>query len=562
MNYTDMESKVREATNDEAWGPTGHLMQELAQATFSYEYFPEVMSMLWRRMLVDNQTNWRRTYKSLVVLNYLIKNGAERVVTSAREHVYDLKSLENYSYVDETGKDNGQNVRIRVKQLIEFIQDDDALREERKKAKKNRDKYVGVSSDGLTSSNACGSRFNNSFSDSVSNFEDKQKEVAELGSKVPASKVTVDRSKAVTKELRDNDRSKEIMSVEKETSVTQPKPSNADLIMGSGNNLDLFASDSIIPTSDELNLGVTKPAVANISLNNNTDDIKSIVKNIDIFSSKRPRPNRTNRSSIPDLTLNNPNPTVSASGSMRTNKLSNQLIDTKDSVQSISQVNKTKDNILSDSLFEIKSPDSTDTVCQPSQSSNTLIDSKSPIDNFDLLSIGTVPSKSAVMNLSQDHKQSIPTLAAHTSNSQNNGTERKNLKIMDELSSLNDLVIGGPGVSNDDPFDIMNGLSPSQTMFANSSVKQRSSLTEGQMPAAGTLMPNVPITSSDVTVMQASSSNAVNKLPDSWNSLVSGTKFNIDLDNLLKPDDKKGHAPSLNQLAQSKQTTTNDDLFG
>ena len=125
MNYTEMESKVREATNDEAWGPTGQMMQELAQATFSYEYFPEVMSMLWRRMLIDNQTNWRRTYKSLVLLNYLVKNGAERVVTSAREHIYDLKTLENYAYVDETGKDCGVNVRLKVKQLIEFIQDDD-----------------------------------------------------------------------------------------------------------------------------------------------------------------------------------------------------------------------------------------------------------------------------------------------------------------------------------------------------------------------------------------------------------------------------------------------------
>ena len=33
--------------------------------------------------------------------------------------------------------------------MIEFIQDDNRLREERKKAKKNKDKYVGVSSDSI-----------------------------------------------------------------------------------------------------------------------------------------------------------------------------------------------------------------------------------------------------------------------------------------------------------------------------------------------------------------------------------------------------------------------------
>uniref|UniRef100_A0A1B6EA88 ENTH domain-containing protein n=1 Tax=Clastoptera arizonana TaxID=38151 RepID=A0A1B6EA88_9HEMI len=147
MNYTDVEAKVREATNDDPWGPTGVLMQEVAQATFTYEHFPEVMTMLWKRMLQDNRKNWRRTYKSLLVLNYLVRNGSERVVTSSREHIYDLRSLENYTFVDEFGKDRGINVRHKVKELIEFIQDDDKLREERKKAKKNKDKYVGMSSD-------------------------------------------------------------------------------------------------------------------------------------------------------------------------------------------------------------------------------------------------------------------------------------------------------------------------------------------------------------------------------------------------------------------------------
>lgn len=51
--------------------------------------------------------------------------------------------------VDENGKDQGVNVRQRVKELVEFIQDDEKLREERKKAKKNKDKYVGVSSDSM-----------------------------------------------------------------------------------------------------------------------------------------------------------------------------------------------------------------------------------------------------------------------------------------------------------------------------------------------------------------------------------------------------------------------------
>lgn len=81
MNYTEIEGKVREATNDEAWGPTGPIMQELAHSTFTYEHFPEVMSMLWKRMLQDNKTNWRRTYKVRVTADNLTKQ-------EQQQHIY------------------------------------------------------------------------------------------------------------------------------------------------------------------------------------------------------------------------------------------------------------------------------------------------------------------------------------------------------------------------------------------------------------------------------------------------------------------------------------------
>merc|ERR1719228_1535481 len=106
------------------------------------------MGMLWKRLFQEKQ-NWRRIYKSLLLLDYLIKNGSERVVTSAREHLYDLRSLENYTFVDDMGKDQGINIRHKVTDMMQFIQDDDRLREERKKAKKNKDKYVGMSSDAM-----------------------------------------------------------------------------------------------------------------------------------------------------------------------------------------------------------------------------------------------------------------------------------------------------------------------------------------------------------------------------------------------------------------------------
>ncbi|XP_030649362.1 clathrin interactor 1-like [Chanos chanos] len=186
MNYSEIESKVREATNDDPWGPSGQLMGEIAKSTFMYEQFPEVMGMLWTRMLKDNKKNWRRVYKALLLLAYLIRNGSERVVTSAREHIYDLRSLENYHFVDENGKDQGINVRQKVKEMVEFVQDDDRLREERKKAKKNKDKYIGVSSDsmgGFRQSNS-GERFDSESKGKWDDDWDKSKGVFPFSEKL------------------------------------------------------------------------------------------------------------------------------------------------------------------------------------------------------------------------------------------------------------------------------------------------------------------------------------------------------------------------------------------
>lgn len=63
MNYTGPEVKVREATNEDPWGPTGPQMAEIANLSFQYDAFPEIMGMLWKRMFQENKYAWRRVYK-------------------------------------------------------------------------------------------------------------------------------------------------------------------------------------------------------------------------------------------------------------------------------------------------------------------------------------------------------------------------------------------------------------------------------------------------------------------------------------------------------------------
>ncbi|KAG1822710.1 ENTH-domain-containing protein [Suillus subaureus] len=109
LNISEMESKVREATNDEPWGASSTLMQEIAQGTFNFQNFNEIMPCIYARFMEKEARQWRQIYKALQLLEYLIKHGSERVVDDSRSHISTLKMLRNFHYIDDKGKDEGQN---------------------------------------------------------------------------------------------------------------------------------------------------------------------------------------------------------------------------------------------------------------------------------------------------------------------------------------------------------------------------------------------------------------------------------------------------------------------
>lgn len=69
---------MREATSNDHWGPSSTLMSEIADLTYNVVAFTEIMQMIWKR-LNDHGKNWRHVYKALLLLEYLIKTGSEKV---------------------------------------------------------------------------------------------------------------------------------------------------------------------------------------------------------------------------------------------------------------------------------------------------------------------------------------------------------------------------------------------------------------------------------------------------------------------------------------------------
>ncbi|VDB91941.1 unnamed protein product [Peniophora sp. CBMAI 1063] len=140
--YSDVQAKVREATSNDPWGPSGTQMNEIAQMSYNQNEFVEIMEMLDKR-LNDKGKNWRHVFKSLTVLDYLLHAGSENVVIYFRDNIYIIKTLKEFQYVDEYGKDQGANVRQKAKDITNLLQDDARLRQERRSRAHMRDRMLG-----------------------------------------------------------------------------------------------------------------------------------------------------------------------------------------------------------------------------------------------------------------------------------------------------------------------------------------------------------------------------------------------------------------------------------
>lgn len=97
---------------------------------------------MWEAIETPRPSAWRVIFKGLTLLEHLLKNGSERCVDDARNHSHILRNLDRFNYYEGT-IDRGVGVREKSKQVVEVLQDDERIREERQKARTLREKFSG-----------------------------------------------------------------------------------------------------------------------------------------------------------------------------------------------------------------------------------------------------------------------------------------------------------------------------------------------------------------------------------------------------------------------------------
>lgn len=62
------------------------------------------------------------------------------ILRSSRDNVYIIKTLKEFQYIDEEGKDQGANVRQKAKDITNLLMDESRLRQERSSRANMRDR--------------------------------------------------------------------------------------------------------------------------------------------------------------------------------------------------------------------------------------------------------------------------------------------------------------------------------------------------------------------------------------------------------------------------------------
>ncbi|TDL14106.1 ENTH-domain-containing protein [Rickenella mellea] len=129
--YSEVQSKVREATSNDPWVSEKQL-EEIAKLTNNPDFFQEIVGVLEKR-LNDIGKNWRHVLKALIVLEYAFQRGSGSLFTHFKGKIYIINTLKEFRYV-EGKQDFGAHVRQQAMHVADLLMLDSPhrLREKRK----------------------------------------------------------------------------------------------------------------------------------------------------------------------------------------------------------------------------------------------------------------------------------------------------------------------------------------------------------------------------------------------------------------------------------------------
>ncbi|KAF8397506.1 hypothetical protein HHK36_016423 [Tetracentron sinense] len=161
-DVTPAELLAEEATDGDLLVPETRTMGLISRAAFEVDDFWRIVEILHKRLLRFDRTNWRVSYKALILLEYLLTHGPRSVAEEFHEIDRNvIQKMRSFQYVDNEGSVHflllvtvlpsdlftrtefflcrfnwGHAVKKKSERIMNLLEDEQLLKEERDRARK------------------------------------------------------------------------------------------------------------------------------------------------------------------------------------------------------------------------------------------------------------------------------------------------------------------------------------------------------------------------------------------------------------------------------------------
>ncbi|KAF8392172.1 hypothetical protein HHK36_022514 [Tetracentron sinense] len=135
-DVTQAELLTDEATNNDPLAPDAKTMTRIAEASFDIDDYWRIADVLHRKLYSIDWKLWRQSYRSLVLLEFLLTHGPEDFAEEFKCDTDVIRELGKFKHIDESGFNWGVNMQKKSEGILSLLSGGEILEEARLKALK------------------------------------------------------------------------------------------------------------------------------------------------------------------------------------------------------------------------------------------------------------------------------------------------------------------------------------------------------------------------------------------------------------------------------------------
>lgn len=155
-DVTPTELMTEEATKGNSWAPDPPTLRSISRAAFELDDYLRIVEILHKRLLKFDNKNWRASYNSLIVLEYLLTHGPESVAEEFQSDKDVIGEMKCFQHIDDSGFNWGLAVGKKSEQILKLLEEGTLLKKERNHARRLSRGIQGFGSFGQHSTQAQG----------------------------------------------------------------------------------------------------------------------------------------------------------------------------------------------------------------------------------------------------------------------------------------------------------------------------------------------------------------------------------------------------------------------